>query len=130
MTIGRIFKREVISAPKDMSVIEAAKLMKKHKIGDIVVIDNQKDGRPIGIFTDRDITVEIVADKVEPASICIGDAMSEELLILQYHLGVREAVDSMCAKGVRRAPVVDQEGKVIGIVTLDDLILLLADELA
>lgn len=129
MSIGKLFKREVITAPRDMSVNDAAKLMKKNKIGDIVVINDESGGVPVGIFTDRDITVKIVAEEVDPRSLCVGDAMSEELLILKEHFGIREAVDLMCAKGIRRAPITNPDGKITGIVSIDDLILLLADEL-
>jgi CBS domain-containing protein len=129
MSIGKLFNREVVTAPRDMSVNQAAKLMKNHKIGDIVVIDEEHEGMPVGIFTDRDIAVKIVAEEVDPINFCVGDAMSEALLVLEERLGVKEAVELMCVKGIRRAPIINREGSIIGIISIDDLILLLADEL-
>jgi CBS domain-containing protein len=129
MSIGKLFNRQVVTVPRDMSINHAAKLMKIHKIGDIVVINDEHEGVPVGIFTDRDIAVKIVAEEVDPINFCVGDAMSEALLVLEEHLGVKEAVELMCVKGIRRAPITNQEGRVIGIISIDDLILLLADEL-
>lgn len=129
MTIGKLCKREVITVSKEMSVHEAAGLMKKHNIGDIIIVDEENGAKPIGIFTDRDIAIKIVAEELDPRSITIGDAVSEELLILKEYQHFQEALEMMCARGVRRAPIVDQHGKIIGIATVDDLILLLTDEL-
>lgn len=129
MTIGKLCKREVITASNKMSVHEAAELMKKHNIGDIIIVDEENSAKPIGIFTDRDVAIKIVAEGVDPHTITVGDAISEELLVLKDYQHFQEAIEMMCAKGVRRAPIVDQHDKIIGIATVDDLILLLTDEL-
>jgi CBS domain-containing protein len=131
MSIGKICEREVIIAPTDMPVHEAAKLMKKHNIGDIIVVtDKDSKVKPVGILTDRDIAMKIVADELDAKKIGIGDAMSQDLLTLNYHQGVQEAIDMMSAKGVRRAPVVDDQYKIIGIASIDDLLILVADEIS
>lgn len=129
MTIGKFCKHEIVTAAKNTSVFKATQLMKMHNIGNIVVVDESNGGIPIGIFTDRDVAIRIVADEIDPRVLTIGDAMSQDLLILKDHQDIQEAVDMMCAKGVRRAPIINQQGKIIGIATVDDLILLLADEL-
>lgn len=129
MTIGSHCKHAVITTAKDTSVYDAAKLMKKHNIGNIVVVDKTNGGTPIGIFTDRDIAMRIVADEVDPRNLTVGDAMSQDLLVLQEHQHLQEAIDMMCTKKVRRAPIVDKNNKIIGIATVDDLLLLFADEL-
>lgn len=129
MTIGSHCKHSVITTSKDTSVFDAAKLMKKNNIGNIVVVDEANGGTPIGIFTDRDVAMRIVADEVDPKSLTVGDAMSQDLLVLQEHQPIQETVDMMCAKGVRRAPIVDKNNKIIGIATVDDLLLLFADQL-
>lgn len=130
MTIGKLCKCEVITVSKDMTVYEAAELMKKHNIGDIVVVDEKNHNHPIGIFTDRDVTIKIVADAIEPNSITVKDAMSQELLTLKEHQSIHEVMDLMCARRVRRAPIIDRDNQIIGIATVDDLILLIADELS
>lgn len=131
MSIGKLCRGEVVIAPKDMSVHEAAKLMKQHNIGDIIVI-HKKDNNiePIGILTDRDIVMKIVADEVEAKMICVGDAMSQDLLVLNHHQDTQEAIDMMSARGVRRAPIIDNHHKIVGLVSIDDLLLLVADELS
>jgi len=130
MTIGKHCKHDVVTAPRDTSVYKAAQLMKQHNIGNIVVIDKSDGITPIGILTDRDVAIKIVADEIDPRQLTIGDAMSQDLLILREHQDIQEAIDMMCAKKVRRAPIADQQNKIIGIVTIDDLILLFADEFA
>ena len=129
MTIGKHCKHEVITAPRDTSVYKATQLMKQHNIGNIVVVDGNDRNTPVGIFTDRDVAMKIVADEVDPRQLTIGDAISQDLLILQEHQHIQEAIDMMCAKKVRRAPIVGKDNKITGIVSVDDLILLFADEL-
>lgn len=129
MTIGTHCKHSVITAPKSTNVFEAAKLMKKNNIGNIVIVDDRNGSIPVGILTDRDVAIKIVADEVDPRTLTIGDAMSQDLLVLKEHQPIQEAIDMMCAKGVRRAPIVDNNNKIIGITSVDDLILLLVNEL-
>lgn len=129
MTIGDYCKHVVITTSKNTNVFDAAKLMKKHNIGNVVVVDETNGGTPIGIFTDRDITIKIVADEIDPRKLTVGDAMTQDLLVLQEHQSIQEAIDKMCAKKVRRAPIIDKNNKIIGIATVDDLLLLFSDEL-
>lgn len=129
MSIRKICACEVVKAAKSLSIKEAAKLMKKNNIGNIIVVENETNDEPIGILTDRDIVVKIFADEIDVKNICVGDVMSNDLLVLKQHQGVNEAIEMMCAKGVRRAPIVDENYKLCGIATVDDLLLLVADEL-
>jgi len=131
MSIGKFCEHNVVIAPKDMAVHEAAKLMKRYNIGDIVVVDNEdRDAGPVGILTDRDIAMKIVANELDANKISIGDAMSQNLLTLNDQQGIQEAIDMMSAKGVRRAPVIDNHHKIVGIVSIDDLLILIADEMS
>jgi CBS domain-containing protein len=130
MTIGAICNREVITVQRDASVLHAATLMRQYHVGDVVVIKEHK-GKPvpIGIVTDRDIVIEVIATELDAAVITTGDIMVANLFVIKESAGIFEAVQSMTAKGVRRLPVVDEDGGLLGIVTLDDLLLLLAKEL-
>lgn len=130
MPIGEICNREVVIAERNLSVDEAARLMRSHHVGDLVVIE--KTGayaRPIGIVTDRDIVVEVVAAGVEPAALTVGDIMSQELATVQETEGIFETMQYMRTQGVRRMPVIDRNGALVGIVTIDDLLGLLAEEM-
>ena len=130
MTIGEFCNREVIIINRDDSVLEAAKLMRQYHVGDVVVVEQRDDKRvPVGILTDRDIVVELVASEVDPSSISVGDAMSDELLTANENEQLTELVEKMRGKGVRRVPVVDANEGLVGIVTIDDLIDLLAEQL-
>jgi signal-transduction protein with cAMP-binding, CBS, and nucleotidyltransferase domain len=86
--------------------------------------------KPVGIITDRDIVVKIVAEGQAPADMKVGAVMSSPVVSLREDDGFIEALDKMSAGGVRRAPVVDREGCLKGMVSVDDLVPLLARELA
>ena len=80
MAVGEICNREVVLTEKTLSVVDAAQLMRKHHVGDLVVVE-ERDGRkhPAGIVTDRDIVVEVVAAGVNPESLKVGDIMGPEV---------------------------------------------------
>ena len=130
MAVGEICNREVVIAEKALTVVDAAQLMRKHHVGDLVVVE-EKDGRrhPVGIVTDRDIVVEVVAAEVNPDALKVGDIMGPEVATVRESEGLFEALRYMRDKGVRRMPVVDREGGLVGILTLDDLLSLLAEEM-
>lgn len=130
MTIGAICNRDVITVLRDDTVLHAAKLMRQHHVGDVVVIElgSNEKAKPIGILTDRDIVVDLVATELDGKVITTGDIMVANLAVIQESAGVLEAIQMMTAKGVRRLPVVDEDEGLVGIVTLDDLLLLLAKE--
>lgn len=130
MAIGEICNREVIIVRRDESALEAAKLMRQHHVGDVLVVD-ERNGRkePVGIVTDRDLVVEIVAPGLDPEAITVGDIMGLDLVTVKEESGVFEAIQYMRAKGVRRLPVVDAHNGLVGILTLDDLLELLSEEM-
>jgi CBS domain-containing protein len=129
MTVGAICNREVITVQRDASVLHAAKLMRQYHVGDVVVIENRKDKVvPIGIVTDRDVIVEVIATELDSEVITVGDIMVISLAVVKSNAGILEAIQLMTSKGVRRLPVVEDDGSLIGIITLDDLLLLLAKE--
>jgi len=130
MAVGEICNREVVITEKSVSVVDAAQLMRTHHVGDLVVVE-EKDGRkhPAGIVTDRDIVVEVVAAGVNPEALKVGDIMGPEMATVRESEGLFEALRYMRDKGVRRMPVVDGTGGLVGILTLDDLLSLLAEEM-
>lgn len=130
MAIGEICCREVIVVQAGDEVLEAARLMRQHHVGDVLVVDT-RDGAciPIGIVTDRDLVVEILATGADPGAFTVGDIMSTELATVQEDLGISESLEFMQERGVRRLPVVNAAGGLVGIATVDDLLALLAEEL-
>ncbi len=130
MTIGEICNREVVYAARDTTVQAAAKLMRHYHVGSLVVIDEFGGKRvPVGIVTDRDIVVEVDATELDPKVMTIGDIMTSQLATVPESEGLLETMEVMRAKGVRRLPVVGGEGQLVGIVTIDDLLEILAEEL-
>lgn len=130
MVIGELCTRKVIIASRNTPVGEAAKLMREHHAGDIVV--TEESGAkvvPIGIVTDRDIVMAIVARELSPEGLSVGDIMTGGLVTAKARDGVFETIQLMRTEGIRRAPIVDDTGALVGIVSLDDLLELLAEEL-
>ena len=131
MAIGEICNREVVFARRDSTVREAAQLMRDSHFGDIIIVDERNGRRvPAGILTDRDIAVGIVAKGLDPDTLAVGDVVGPELVLVKESAGVSETIELMRAKGVRRIPVVDASGALVGIVTADDMLDLLAEELS
>ena len=130
MHIGEICTTNTIFCKRDETVQAAALLMRKHHVGDLVVVD-QPDGEPVpvGIVTDRDIVVSVSALELDPASLLVGDIMSDDLLTCNQGDDVYETIERMRQRGVRRLPVVDEGGRLAGIVSVDDLLGFLAEEM-
>ena len=130
MGIGDICNREVVYVNRDVTVNAACKLMRHYHVGSLVVVDDVDSQRvPVGILTDRDVVVEIDAMDLDAKVITAGDIMSSALVTVQENHGVLETIEIMRFKGVRRMPVVNAEGRLVGIVTIDDLLAVLAEEL-
>lgn len=130
MPIGDICIREVVTATRDTTVQEAAQLMRENHVGDLVVMQGSNGNRtPVGIVTDRDIVVAVVAPDLDPAVLTLEDIMSPELEIAQEDQGVFETINQMRTAGVRRIPVVTKARSLVGILSIDDLIQLLAEEM-
>ena len=131
MGIGKFCTRSVVCATRDTTIVEAAHLMRSNHVGDVIVVDESGGARrPIGIVTDRDIVIEIVAAGLNPDLVKVGDLLLQPLATVEEHTGHAETIRLMAAKGVRRMPVVNQNGLLVGIITLDDLMHQLAVPLA
>ncbi|MBN1548366.1 MAG: CBS domain-containing protein [Syntrophaceae bacterium] len=131
MSIGEICNRDVVVINKGENVFEAAKLMRQYHVGDVVVVET-KSGKvvPVGILTDRDIVIELIAENVPLDNILVEDVMSTDLVTVRENYGVWESIKTMHAKGVRRIIVVNDAGGLEGILSLDDLLELLSVELS
>jgi len=123
MTVGKICTRTVTIIDRNESAREAAKLMRKHHVGDLVVID-AKDARrvPVGIVTDRDIVISVAALDVDVDKITVGDIMTPKVITSHVDEDELELAQRMRGLGIRRIPVVDERGSLIGIIAMDDLL--------
>jgi CBS domain-containing protein len=130
MPIGEICNRDVVIVKSSDTIQEAAKLMRQYHVGDVVVVEERGGVRvPVGIVTDRDLVVEILATELDPGVITVGDIMERELVTVKESTGIFEAIQYMRSKAVRRLPIVDESGALLGILSLDDLLELLSEEL-
>lgn len=129
MTAGKFCNRDVVVIRKDAAIPEAAGLMRNHHVGAIVVVE-ERDAlvTPVGIVTDRDIVVEIIAKNLPLDAFTVGDVMSFDLLTAREDESINDTLRRMRVKGVRRVPVVDARGALMGILTVDDLLEVLAGE--
>lgn len=131
MAIGEICSREVFFVGRNEPITVAARLMRDKHIGSLVVADD-KDGKrvPVGMITDRDIAVGVVALGLDPAATLVEAAMRPEVFCVREDEGVGRAVTLMRNHGVRRLPVVSPAGALVGVLAADDLLELLGEELA
>ncbi|MCS0614109.1 CBS domain-containing protein [Massilia kyonggiensis] len=130
MEVGKLCTVDTVCCARDESVQGAALLMRKHHVGDIVVVDDVDGERtPAGIVTDRDIVVSVVALGLDPAGLQVGDIMTDDLLTADEHDDVSVTIERMRLRGIRRVPVVGEGGRLAGIVSADDLLGFLAEEM-
>lgn len=131
MRIGEICTREVVYCGPGDSVLEVARLMRNHHVGDLIVAETRDAVlRPLGVVTDRDLVVKVLAEGVAPETLTAGDLMVRELVCTGEFEPVHEAIGRMRAKGVRRLPVVDAAGALVGVLSADDVVEFLAEELS
>lgn len=114
----------------ETSALVAAKLMRKHHIGALVVVDAQEKTRPVGIVTDRDLVLELMAEGLDPTVFTAGDIMSVDLVLASPDMDVMEAVQLMKKHRLRRLVMTDEQGRLVGIATMEDVLELLSQELA
>jgi len=131
MRIGEICTREVVHCERDASVVEIAELMRNHHVGDVIVAEpHQGKLVPVGIVTDRDLVVQVLAQGVGLDAFTAQDLMSDELVTATETEAVYDAIWHMRSKGIRRLPVVDERKFLVGVLTADDVTEFLAEELA
>ena len=132
MSAGEFCNRDVVVMGRTEPAIEAARLMRDHHVGDVVVID-ERDGKryPKGIVTDRDLVLELLAPDAggEAGALAVQDLVTEPLLTAYEEDSVLETLKRMRAHGVRRMPVIAADGSLAGILTVDDFIGLVAEAL-
>ena len=130
MGLGEICNRVVVVTTRDTRLDEAARLMREHHVGSLVVVDETGRGRkPVGILTDRDIVIEVVAAGVPPETVTVGEVTGAELVTARESDEPWDTIRRMRAKGVRRVPVVTGDGILVGIITVDDLLETIAEQL-
>lgn len=127
MSLERFCRKQVATAQAVETVQAAAERMTQQHVGALVIVDGER--RPLGILTDRDIVCRVLNERLDPGSTPVEAVMSANPVVARDSDRIDEVAFTMHEKGVRRLPVVDASGKVVGMVSLDDLIVLFAAEL-
>jgi len=123
MNVGQVCSREVYVVRATEPLVQAAQEMQKRHVGAMVVVESRGDAlRPTGIVTDRDIVRGQLNRGLDLHSLRVRDVMSRDLLTLPEHASISEAIERMNARSVRRAPIVNDAGDLVGIVSFDDLL--------
>ncbi|HEX8754956.1 MAG TPA: CBS domain-containing protein [Steroidobacteraceae bacterium] len=131
MNVGSICTRRVITAHPRLDVQTAAELMRQEHVGFLVVVPEESPGPqpPLGVMTDRDITIAVVAKRADPAALRVGDVMSVQPVLVGEGDAIDVALRTMRRAGIRRVPVVNGRGEVVGVLSLDDLLDFIAREM-
>lgn len=127
MSVGRICQREVDLASVDENVSRAAERMHQRTVGSLVVLNDERE--PVGIVTDRDLTIRVLAPGRDPFTTTVGDVMTKFPETVREDTPIEHALTLMRRGSFRRLPVVDHNGQLAGLVTLDDIMMLLSEEL-
>jgi CBS domain-containing protein len=131
MLIGNVCTQQVVCTHRNATATEAAQLMRQFHVGTLVVADGEQDSVvPVGLVTDRDIVVSVVAPQIDADSVLVGEIMNPTLITAHEDDDVYDTIQKMGLKGIRRLPVVDPHGKLVGIVSEDDLLEQLSREMA
>ena len=131
MKVGSICRREVVTVTPNIDLVAAAQVMRERHVGLLVVVEPEPDttcGRPIGVLTDRDIVVSVVARGADPKVLTVADLMKRYPAMVDEADPLEQALHTMRRMGVRRLPVVGSAGMLTGVVALDDMLTVLCGE--
>lgn len=126
MSAGNFCQREVDLAELGESVLTIAERMRQRTVGCLVVINARRE--PVGILTDRDLVIRVLAEGKDPYATRVEEIMTPGPKTVSEAAAIEDALRLMRSGGFRRLPVVDREGKLAGLLTLDDVLMLLAEE--
>lgn len=124
MAVKNLCVANVVTCAQGISVAQAAQLMRERQVGDLVVVDDpmRADRIPLGMITDRDIAIEVVACGLDPTTTPVATVMRKPLVTAYESEEGSVVIERMRRHGVRRIPVIANEGEVVGIVSLEDLL--------
>lgn len=130
MKIGEICVRDVVYVEQEESLLTVADLMRHHHVGSVVIVRKVDEKLlPVGMLTDRDLVVEILAPNINPESLLAQDIMSYDLVTVNEEREMWDVASLMQSKGIRRVPVVDSKGFLVGIFCMDDILEIVTAEL-
>lgn len=126
MPLVDCIREDVVTASPEERVVSIARMMDERNVGSVVI---ERDGCPVGIVTDRDLAVRVCARNVDPESTSVQDVMTCDPFVVDRNDTLWNVMDAAREQGVRRFPVVDDDLRLVGIVTMDDVVRILASEM-
>lgn len=126
MSLDPLIRRFPETLPPEASCTAAARLMRDANIGSVVVADGSK---PLGLVTDRDLAVRVIAEGRDPQTVRLQEVMSGEPIFLSERRSIASVIEVMRDLAIRRVMVVDDAGDLVGVITLDDLLMRTAEDL-
>ena len=131
MNAGSVCKREVITVAPTDDLIAAAHVMREKHVGYLIVSEAvpARHKRVVGVLTDRDIVVAVLAQEVDAHALKVGDVMTRDPLLIEEGQSIEAVLRHMREAGVRRVPVVDRSGTLTGVLSIDDVLELIAEQL-
>jgi len=121
MGVGSLCTHRVITVDRGIDVAAAATVMRDNHIGYLIVTDARSGGAaPVGVLTDRDIVIKVMARNLDPHALKVSDVMTPEPLVADYADDIGKTLHRMRALGVRRVPVISPQGNIAGVLSLDD----------
>ena len=130
MNVGDICNKNVVYADQKSDLLTAALLMREYHVGSVViVVDSQNGRKPVGIITDRDLVLKILASDVPAKEIILNDIVNRDIICIRDDDDIMDAIKIMYMESVRRVPVINDKGELSGILAMDDLIEILTNEL-
>jgi CBS domain-containing protein len=132
MDIRALYNSPVITVKATDELYTATNVMREQHVGYVVVVESVPLGgwsRPVGVLTDRDIVVSVLAKGLDPKAVTVGDVMTRQPLVVAEDKSLEFALEEMRRVGVRRVPVVGAAGQLLGLLSLDDAIQHLARQL-
>ena len=130
MNVGEVCNRNVVVTHRATPLAEAARIMRENHVGSIVVVDEDAGRRvPVGMLTDRDIVVAVVARELDARTLMVGEVMSLDPISVREEASSLDALEAMRRHGVRRIPVLGRDGELAGIVAFDDLLRIVGEEI-
>jgi CBS domain-containing protein len=131
MNAGSVCKRGVITVAPTDDLIAAAHVMREKHVGFLIVSEgpSARSSRVVGVLTDRDIVVAVLAQEVDARALKVGDVMTRDPLLIEEGQSIEAVLRHMREAGVRRVPVVDRSGALTGVLSIDDVLEMIAEQL-
>jgi CBS domain-containing protein len=132
MNVGDVCQHQVVTTPPSAGLSAAARVMRQEHVGYLVVVEPMaEEGRRkvVGVLTDRDIVIAVVAREADPRTLTVGDVMTRDPLLVNEHSPLDTTLSLMQEVGVRRVPVLDSNGALAGVLALDDALKVMALQL-